>query len=141
MTTIGFETKRISLIHVDDLVRGFILAAESEKAKNQIYFISSEKYYTWEEIGNVTSKVLNKKPFKVKVPHPVVYTIAGIAQFFAMFSSKPATLNIEKAKDITQTYWICDTSKAVRDFGYHQNISIEEGIKRTCDWYKKMKWL
>ncbi|MGA8262996.1 MAG: NAD(P)-dependent oxidoreductase [Ignavibacteriaceae bacterium] len=141
MTTIGFETKRISLIHVDDLVRGFILAAESEKAKNQIYFISSEKYYTWEEIGNVTSKVLNKKPFKVKVPHPVVYTIAGIAQFFAVFSSKPATLNIEKAKDITQTYWICDTSKAVRDFGYHQNISIEEGIKRTCDWYKKMKWL
>ena len=87
MTTIGFETKKISLIHVDDLVRGFILAAESEKAKNEIYFISSEKYYTWEEIGNVTSKVLDKKPFRVKVPHPVVYTIAGIAQFFAILQS------------------------------------------------------
>ena len=141
MTTIGFETKKISLIHVNDLVKGFILAAESDKAKNETYFISSEKYYTWEEIGEVTSKVLNKKPFKVKVPHPVVYSIAAIAQFFAMFSSKPATLNIEKAKDITQTYWICDTSKAVRDFGYHQNISIEEGIKRTCEWYKEMKWI
>ena len=141
MTTIGFDIKKISLIHVDDLVRGFILAAESDKAKNEIYFISSEKYYTWEEIGEVTSKVLNKKPLKVKVPHPVVYTIASIAQFFAIFSSKPATLNIEKAKDITQTYWICDTSKAMKDFGYHQNISVEEGIKRTCDWYKEMKWI
>jgi dihydroflavonol-4-reductase len=141
MTTIGFETKKISLIHVDDLVKGFILAAESDKAKNETYFISSEKYYTWEEIGEVTSKILNKKPFKVKVPHPIVYSIAGIAQFFAMFSSKPATLNIEKAKDITQTYWICDTSKAVKDFGYHQNISIEEGIRRTCEWYKEMKWI
>lgn len=141
MTTIGFDKKLISLIHVDDLVRGFILAAESERSKSEIYFISSEKFYTWEEIGNVTADVLGKNPFKIKVPHSVVYLIAGIAQFFAMFSSKPATLNIEKGKDITQSYWICDTSKAVKDFGYHQDISIEEGIKRTCDWYKKMNWL
>ena len=141
MTTIGFDKKLISLIYVDDLVRGLILAAESEKSKNETYFISSEKFYTWEEIGNVTAKVFGKNPFKIKVPHMVVYSIAAIAQFFAMFSSKPATLNIEKGKDITQSYWICDTSKAVKDFGYHQNISIEEGIKRTCDWYKEMNWL
>ncbi len=141
MTTIGFSKKLISLIHVRDLVEGFYLAAISEKSAGQIYFISSEKYYTWQEIGEITSKVLNKKPFSVKVPHSIVFVIAVIAQFFAMFSSKPATLNIEKAKDITQQFWICNTGKAVRDLGYHQKISIQEGIKRTCDWYKKEGWI
>ena len=141
MTTIGFDKKLISLIHVEDLVNGFYLAAINESAKGQIYFISSEKYYTWEEIGKVTSKVLNKKPLKVKVPHAIVFSIAAIAQFFAIFSSKPATLNIEKAKDITQKTWTCDTSKAVMELGYHQNISLEEGISKTCDWYKEMNWL
>ncbi|MHB9012522.1 MAG: NAD-dependent epimerase/dehydratase family protein [Ignavibacteriaceae bacterium] len=141
MTTIGSGKKLISLIHVLDLVEGFYLSALSEKSAGQIYFISSEKYYSWQEIGEVTSKVLNKKPFKVKVPHSVVYFIAAIAQFFAMFSSKPATLNIEKAKDITQAYWICNTGKAVNELGYHQKISIEEGIRRTCDWYKKEGWI
>jgi nucleoside-diphosphate-sugar epimerase len=140
-TTIGFDEKKISLIHVKDLVRGFMLAAESEKSSGQTYFISSEKYYTWEEIGEITSKLLAKKPFKVKVPHSVVFFISGIAQFAAMFSSKPATLNIEKAKDLTQHAWICDTSKAVTELGYHQNFPVEEGIKRTLDWYKEMKWL
>ena len=59
----------------------------------------------------------------------------------------PATI-VEKsselggaAKDITQTYWICDTSKAMRELGYRQKVSLEEGIKRTCEWYKKMKWI
>ena len=141
MTTIGFDKKKISLIHISDLVNGFSLAAENDKSKNQIYFISSEKYYTWEEIGEVTSKVTGKKPVKVKVPHSVVFSIASIAQFFAIFNSNPATLNIEKAKDITQNSWTCDTGKAVKDLGYHQKISIEEGIKRTVDWYKKMKWV
>jgi nucleoside-diphosphate-sugar epimerase len=141
MTTIGFDKKEVSLIHVVDLVNGFFLAAESEKSSGETYFISSEKFYTWDEVGKATSKILNKKPLKVKVPHSIVFSIASLAQFFAIFTSKPATLNIEKARDITQSYWTCDTSKAIRDFGYRQNISLEEGIKRTCDWYKKVGWI
>lgn len=140
-TTIGFDQKKVSLIHVSDLVKGFMLAAESEKSTGKIYFISSEKAYSWEEVGKVTSKVLGKKALHLAVPHPVVYTIAGIAQFFSMFSSKPATLNIEKAKDITRNSWTCDTTKAIKELGYRQEVSLEEGIKRTCDWYKQMGWL
>jgi nucleoside-diphosphate-sugar epimerase len=141
MTTIGFDKKLISLIHVKDLVKGFMLAAESEKSAGQTYFISSEKYYTWDEIGDITAKVLGKNPVKIKVPHSIVYTIAAIAQFIAKFSSKPATLNIEKARDLTRNAWICDTSKAIRELNYHQSIPIEEGIKRTCEWYKQQGWL
>lgn len=140
-TTIGFNEKKLSLIHVLDLVNGFYLAATNEKSKGQIYFISSEEFYTWTQINTITSKIIGKNPIVIKVPHFLVYTIAAIAQFAAVFSSKPATLNIEKAKDITQQYWICDTSKAVRELGYHQNISIEEGIRRTIEWYKKMNWI
>lgn len=140
-TTIGFNEKKLSLIHVLDLVKGFYLAATNDIAKGQIYFISSEEFYTWPQINKITAKILGKKPIVIKVPHFLVYTIAAVAQFLAMFSSKPATLNIEKAKDITQQYWICDTSKAIRDLGYRQTISVEEGIKRTVDWYKKMQWI
>jgi nucleoside-diphosphate-sugar epimerase len=141
MTKIGFNKKELSLIHVIDLVNGFYLAAVSEKSRGETYFISSEKYYTWDEVSKVTSKVLNKKPVTIKIPHSVVFIIAAIAQFFALFSSKPATLNIEKARDITQKEWTCNTKKAVRELGYHQNISLEKGIKRTCNWYKEMKWI
>ncbi len=140
-TKIGFDKKILSLIHVTDLVEGFYLAAMSEKAIGEVYYISSEKFYSWDEINSITSKVLNKKVIKILVPHFLVYTIAAIAQFFSLFSSKAATLNLEKAKDLVQHAWICDTSKAMRDFGYRQNVSIEEGVKRTCEWYKEMKWI
>jgi len=140
-TMIGFDKKELSLLHVDDLAEGLFLAAVSEKSNGEIYFISSEKFYNWDEVGKITAKVLGKKAFKIKIPHFLVYTIAAFAQFFAMFSSKPATLNLEKAKDLVQSYWICDTSKAMRELGYTQKISIEDGIKQTCEWYKKMKWI
>ncbi len=140
-TKIGLDKKLISLIHVADLVEGLYMAAMSEKTIGEIYFISSEKYYLWDEINSITSTVLNMKAVKILVPHFLVYTLAAIAQFFSLFSSKAATLNLEKAKDLVQHAWICDTSKAMRDFGYRQNVSMEEGIKRTCEWYKEMKWI
>jgi dihydroflavonol-4-reductase len=140
-TMIGFDKKELSLLHVADLAEGLYLAAISDKSNGEIYFISSEKFYNWDEVGEITSKVLGRRAFRIRIPHFIVFIIAAFAQFFAMFSSKPATLNIEKAKDLTQRFWICDTSKAMRELGYRQKVSIEEGIKRTCEWYKLMKWI
>ena len=140
-TTIGFNKKLISLIHVSDLVNGILLAATNENGIGETYFIGSEKYYTWEEVGEITSSIINKKPFRVKVPHFAVYIIAIVAQFIAWFTSKAATVNIEKAKDITQARWICDTSKAIGELGYKQNIPLEKGLGRTIEWYKNMGWL
>lgn len=141
LTSIGLKDKSVSLIHAIDLVRGFYLAAMNEKAVGQTYFITSERPYTWKEVGEVTSRVLSKKPFQVKVPHFAVYGIAAVAQFFSMFSSKPATLNIEKARDLTRKGWTSSPVKAEKELGFRQEISLEEGIRRTCQWYKEMKWI
>jgi len=141
MTLIGFNDKQVSLIHVLDLVEGIYLAAVSEISAGEIYFVSSEKYYTWPELSGYTAKAVGNKAFKLRIPHLLVLIIGAIAQFFAMFSSKPATFNFEKAKDFIQEAQTCDTSKAVKELGYRQKISIEEGMKRTVDWYREMKWL
>ncbi|GBD91318.1 3 beta-hydroxysteroid dehydrogenase/Delta 5--_4-isomerase [bacterium BMS3Abin04] len=141
MTFIGFDKKELSIIHVADLVKGIYLASMSDKAAGEIYFISSEKFYNWDIIGDVIGKAMGKKAIKIRLPHFLVFTVAAAAQFFAMFSSKPATFNLEKARDFVQKYWTCDVSKAVRDFGYHQEVSLEDGMKRTIEWYRREKWL
>lgn len=140
-TTIGFEKKLVSLIHAKDLVNGHYLAAISPNSKGQTYFITSDEVYTWQQIGEVTTKVMKKKPVSIAVPHFAVYTIAAIAQFVSMFQKSAATLNIEKAKDITQFAWTCSSAKAREELGYRQQLSLEKGIAATVAWYKEMKWL
>ncbi len=138
---IGLNDKYLSLIYVEDLIDGIMLAAEKETKSGDIFFISSDREYNWDEIGKVTSAVLNKKAVKLRVPHFVVYTVGGIAQFFSMFSKNAATLNIEKCKDITRERWVCSNAKACRELGFRENNTLEESFKITADWYKKMKWL
>ncbi len=138
---VGFSEKYVSLIHVGDLVRGFVMAGESLKAVGQTYFIASKDVYGWKEIGDVTSRIMGKKVLRLRIPEAGVYVIAAFAELFSKFSPKPALINFEKARDMVQDYWTCDSSRAARDFGYVQEISLEDGIRDTVDWYRKEGWL
>jgi dihydroflavonol-4-reductase len=138
---VGFKEKYISLLHVEDTVRGVLMAAESPKAAGQTYFISSSSMYGWREIGNVSRELLGTRVLRIRIPEFGVYVISAFNEFFALFSKKPALINFEKARDMVQDYWTCDSSKAERDFGYRQAMSLEEGIRNTIEWYKKEGWL
>jgi nucleoside-diphosphate-sugar epimerase len=138
---IGFHEKKASLVHSTDLVNGIILAGENEKAVRTIYFIGSERPYTWSELGTLTSRLMNKKTIRIKIPHWIVFTIAGISGVVGNLGSKPPIFNYEKGKDITRANWSCSIEKAKRELGYRQMISAEQGFAETIEWYKKQGWI
>ncbi len=138
---IGFHDTYVSLVHVHDIVSGIVLAGESSNSNSQIYFLGSEKFYTWNEIGSVTKTVLKKKLLRIRVPKFFVFVIGGISGFLSTFKSKPSVLNFEKAYDLTQDNWCCDISKAQQQLGYKQEISLENGVQETVQWYLDNKWM
>lgn len=140
-SVIGFSEKYLSLIYVEDLIHGIILAAEKDTVSGSIYFICSDKEYNWNDIGNITSKLLCKKAVKVRVPHWVVYSVGAISQFFSIFSKKAATLNLEKCFDITRKKWVFSNDKAQKELGFKEKYTLEESFGKTIDWYKEMKWI
>lgn len=139
---IGFGRKVVSLVHVDDLVRGFILAGERPEGEGQTYFISSEDFYTWEQVGEVTAAIFGKKKARyVRIPHALVYAAAGLSGFAGRFQKKPPILDLEKGRDITQAFWICSVEKAKTELGYRQQMSITEGVEQTIAWYREQGWI
>jgi nucleoside-diphosphate-sugar epimerase len=138
---IGLRDKFVSLIHVADLVRGFVMAAESDVSRGRTYFITSREVYSWKTLGEITRRILGKRAIRIRVPEPIVFGIAGIAQFLSLFSPKPALLNIEKGRDIVQDYWTCDPARARRDFGFEETTDIEAGIRETVAWYRNQGWI
>lgn len=138
---VGFGEKYVSLIHARDLVRGIVLAAESPVAVGKTYFITSKEVYGWKQVGDITRKILNRFALRLTVPETGVYVIAAFAEAFSKLSPKPALINFEKAKDMVQDYWTSSGTLAKADFGFEQEISLEEGIRDTIDWYRKHGWL
>jgi len=138
---IGFNDKYLSLIHVKDLVQGIYLAGVKETKSGEIFFITSDDAYNWDDVGRVTSRIMNKKAVKLRIPHFVVYTVGGIMEVMYKFSNSVPTLNIEKCFDITRDGWFASNQKAKDKLGFQPEFSLEEGFKDTYEWYKKEGWI
>jgi len=84
---IGFDNKKVSLVHIRDLARGIVDASVSEKAVGETYFVSSDDWYTWPQIADVTAAVTGRKRlFTVRIPHPLVLAIAGVSGAVGKFA-------------------------------------------------------
>ncbi len=141
-TLIGFGDSRVSLVHARDLARGIVMAMEQPVAIHQTYFITSDEFYSWPQIVDVTKTAMGKSfVLPVRLPHSLVLGIAGTVGFFGKLSGKPPVLDYEKGLDLIQPYWICSSEKARRDLGYRQEVSLEDGIRGTVQWYREHKWL
>jgi dihydroflavonol-4-reductase len=131
---------QISLVYVSDVIKGIELASSDETPGVHTYFLSGPEIYNWNQIKNVTSKVLGKKPFPLYIRPALVKRIAGAVETTAgIFGSYPV-LNREKAREMVLD-WTCTSQKAKTELNYLPDISLEEGISRTIHWYKKHHWL
>jgi dihydroflavonol-4-reductase len=133
-----FAEQTLSMVHVADLVRGMVQAAESETALGQTYFLSSDPAeYTWSHIAALIGKNLNKRYIRLRLPHIAIWGVAGIADFFALFTKKTPTLNRKKVAEIVQPSWACISRKAAQDFGYHPTVPLDRGIAFAIGWYQE----
>lgn len=97
----------LDFTYVDDIAQGFVLAALSEKAKNEIFNITCGEGRTLKELSDI-----------LKQYFPDLKTVIKPADFNR---PKRGALDINKAKDI---------------LGYEPKYSLEDGIKEYVEYIK-----
>jgi dihydroflavonol-4-reductase len=140
-TLLGKGESYVNLCYIEDLIHGIILAAENPKAIGQIYFIADDQIYARREIPEIMAKVLGKNAITLKVPNALLFTVAFISENIFRLLGKPTLLNVQKVREISQRYWLCDVSKAKKELGFSPQYHLEEGARKTVRWYKEEGWL
>ncbi|MDY6863581.1 MAG: NAD-dependent epimerase/dehydratase family protein [Thermodesulfobacteriota bacterium] len=136
---LGGRKRYIKLCHVSDIINGCILAAES-KYSSEKFFLAGDSIHTWEEIGEIMTKVFGKRGMQLLIPYPLLKFSASISEMFSgLFKTEPA-FNRQKLLEMKQD-WICDIKKAKELLGYAPIITLKNGINETASWYIKNRWL
>ena len=97
-------------LYVDDAAEGIILAAERYNKGGPV------------NLGTGREVTINN----------LVNTIARLTKF----SGK---MKWDTSKPDGQPRRMLDTSKAFEEFGFKARVDLEDGLKRTIDWYRKSK--
>ncbi len=138
---VGFDEKYLSIVFVKDLVKGIVIAAESNRSTGQIYFIAEDKTYSYKDISTAIATSFKKKGISLILPYTVIQGIALFSEFIANMRKKPALINRQKIFEMKQKYWICSPAKAIRELDYKTDYPLSKGIKITAVWYRKNHWV
>ena len=79
--------------------------------------------------------------FPMRLPLWMVKIACAISEKIGVARGKPSTLNTDKYKILAQRNWAVDTERAAAGFGFHPEIDLKEGIRRSVEWYRKEGWL
>ncbi len=138
---LGRKPRHLSLIHVQDLVRGIVQAGFAGKAIGQTYFITNAEAKTWSELGTLISQALGKKCIRLVVPVVAASLVAAVSELMARIRKSPALLGFDKIHEMRHECWVCSGEKAARELDFRPQIAVEEGIRQTARWYERMGWL
>lgn len=137
---IGNMSRRLHLVHVDDLCRGIHRAVTGHTESGSVYFIAEDRAYTMKELVNLLEKGVGKKGIPAVIPAPVFKLIAAVSEgLLKMFNVTPM-LTREKASELLAS-WEISTARAREHFGYSSEIPFESGARETYLWYKREGWL
>lgn len=131
----------VNLLFIEDLVDAIIVSMLNDKATDKTYFITDEKPYSWNEIGNEIEKALGINAIRITIPRSILSIAGFLNDLFSKITGKPAALNSEKVKEMKASYWLCSSKKAKNELNWQSKFSLEQRIKETADWYKKESWL
>lgn len=137
----GRKSRRLSLIHVQDLVRGLVEVATAPQAAGEVYFLANPQAQTWQALGEMLATILQRRPIRIPVPESLTFFVAAVAEAVARVRRKPALLGFDKIREMRQTCWVCSTHKAETQLGFRPQFTTEEGLRQTAEWYRAHGWL
>ena len=143
MAQIGPTPRRFSHIYVGDLVDGLIVSADhiGSSAGGQVFYLANAAPVSWDEFGKVAARLMGRDVRTVAIPQNVAYVLGLCAEWWSNLSGKAGILSRDKVREACCSGWVCDSGHARRELGFSASTSLEEGLRRTLDWYKEAGWL
>jgi dihydroflavonol-4-reductase len=137
---IGDTSRRLQLVHVDDLARGIFLAVTKDVKSGTIYFIAEKRAYTIHELMDILEKASGRWALPFILPASLFKLVATISEMsFKLIGAVPM-LTREKTRELLAS-WEVSTSRARDELGFESAIPLPVGAEQTFRWYRQEGWL
>lgn len=127
-------------LFVENLVDAFILAMAPGRGEGQAYLIADDEYFEIEELVKHVARAMDTS---VRIPHFPVTPLV-VAGHICERACRPIGITpplFPRRVDWYRQNRAFDISKARRDLDYAPRVGIEEGLRRTAEWYRAERYL
>ena len=123
------------LTFIDDLVEGLVLAGTVPAAVGEVFTIGGERYTTLNQLVALIARTLDRRVPRWRVPYAPVHVAAVVCEALCRRLGVNPPLYPRRVEFFEKDRAF-DIGKARRVLGYEPRVGLEEGIRRTAEWYR-----
>lgn len=138
---VGYRRQDITFVYVSDVVQAVFLTLERGRTGAK-YFLSDGCVYTSADFSRCLRQSMGR-PWVVRIVAPlwVLRLVTFIGERWGRLTHSMTALNDDKYNILRQRNWRCDISPAQKELGYEPRVQLEEGVRRSVEWYRANGWL
>jgi nucleoside-diphosphate-sugar epimerase len=127
-------------IYIDDMTAAFLLCAEQPRAIGRSYNLAGDHPVTIRELATAIAHTLRKELPGSSIPLWLANLASDIFAVIPGIKGERAPLTRSRVQFLTNSR-VYDISRAKAELGYTPKVKLEEGLKRTTEWYYKHHYL
>jgi dihydroflavonol-4-reductase len=127
-------------VYIDDLVMGFVAAANVAEAAGETFIIGGPRYLPLEEYITLAAATVDAPPPRWRVPYPLMELAARACEGVCVPLRLEPPLHRRRLSFFKHNRAF-RIDKARRVLRYEPRIDVDEGFRRTVDWYRSQRLL
>jgi nucleoside-diphosphate-sugar epimerase len=87
------------------------------------------------------AQAVGRRVLTVPMPPPAAFGVATIDSFVSGLRRTKPLITRGRIHELMAHDWSCDISRAREELGFTPSISLVDGMRETCAWYRAHGWL
>jgi nucleoside-diphosphate-sugar epimerase len=127
-------------VYIDDILSGIELAMDKKGIDQEIFILGGTDYVPLKEYISTAARAVGSGYPKIKLPFWPMYILSAIIEFiFVPFRVEPPIFR--RRVKFYRNNRAFNIEKAIKMLDYQPEISLQEGMKRTVQWYRQNGYL
>lgn len=127
-------------IYIDDMTSAFLLCAERPEAIGHSYNIAGDHPVSFRELAEAIAHSLGRSLPKGNIPLWLANLASDIFALIPGMKGENAPLTRSRVRFLTHNR-VYDIGRARNELGFAPTMPLEEGMRRTAEWYQKHEYL
>lgn len=127
---------RRSMVHVVDVVRAALLAADQPAANGRCYIVTDWRGYSTRELYELICRALGKRLPGWHVPLWVLTMLGRVGDAIGRVRGKRFLFDSDALEKLAGSAWY-SSERIARELGYRPSVTFPEALPELIAWYRK----
>ena len=134
---------RLSMIYVEDLAAAAAAAIGDAVPSGSTFEVhdGAAAGYSWRLITDEAARILETDVRRLPIPRTVMQAAAVANTAHGLVTGRAPMITLGKVRELYHADWFCPDNPLTRYTDWRPTVLLEDGFRRTLDWYREAGWL